>query len=47
MGEVYRRAPRLTRRFTVGWYVIYYEPIADGVQVLRILHGARNHKGLI
>ena len=30
------------RRFTVGNYVLYYEPIKGGVRVVRVLHGARN-----
>lgn len=34
------------RRSTVGSYVIYYRPIEEGVQVLRILHGARQPENL-
>ena len=30
------------RSFPAGNYVIYYRPIADGIRVLRVLHGARN-----
>lgn len=29
-------------RFPVGNYVIFYEPIAGGVKVARILHEARD-----
>jgi toxin ParE1/3/4 len=29
------------RRFTVGNYVIYYEPFESGVRLIRVLHGAR------
>jgi toxin ParE1/3/4 len=28
------------RRFTVGHYVLYYQPIAGGVRLVRVLHGA-------
>ena len=34
------------RRVTVGNYVIYYHPIDDGIEVLRVLHGARQHENL-
>ena len=30
------------RHFTVGQYVIYYRPVADGIEQIRILHGARS-----
>jgi toxin ParE1/3/4 len=35
------------RRSTVGNYVLYIRPIADGVQVIRVLHGARQPEDLI
>ncbi len=28
-------------------YLIFYEPIEDGIRVLRVLHGARNWERLI
>jgi toxin ParE1/3/4 len=34
-------APDL-RGFPVGNFVIFYRPIADGIQVIRVLHGARD-----
>ncbi len=34
------------RRFTVGNYVLYYEPIRGGVRLVRVLHGARKVDGL-
>ena len=34
-------APRL-RSFPVGKYVIFYRPAKDGIEVIRILHGARD-----
>jgi toxin ParE1/3/4 len=30
------------RSFPVGNYVIFYRPIADGIEVARVLHGARD-----
>jgi toxin ParE1/3/4 len=30
------------RSFPVGRYLIFYRPLADGIEVLRVLHGARN-----
>ncbi len=29
------------RRFVVGNYLIFYEPIPEGIRVVRVLHGAR------
>ncbi len=34
-------APGL-RSFAVGNYVIFYRPIDQGIQVIRVLHGGRN-----
>lgn len=34
-------APRL-RSFPVGPYVIFYRPVLDGIEVARVLHGARD-----
>jgi toxin ParE1/3/4 len=34
-------APAL-RSFPVKTYVIYYRPIEDGVEIIRVLHGARD-----
>ena len=34
-------APRL-RTFTVGNYVIFFRPIRDGIEVVRVLHGSRD-----
>jgi len=30
------------RAFPIGNYVIFYRPTEDGIQVLRVLHGARD-----
>jgi toxin ParE1/3/4 len=34
-------APGL-RSFAFGRYVVFYEPLADGIDVVRVLHGARD-----
>jgi toxin ParE1/3/4 len=34
------------RCFSVGNYVIYYRPVADGIDVVRVLHGARDESNL-
>ncbi|MDB5332956.1 MAG: parE1 3 4, toxin ParE1/3/4 [Phycisphaerales bacterium] len=36
-------APSL-RSFPVGSYLIFYRPIPSGIEVVRIIHGARNLK---
>jgi toxin ParE1/3/4 len=35
------------RRHTTGSYLIYYQPIADGIVILRVLHGARDQQRLV
>lgn len=35
------------RSFTVGNYVIYYRPIPGGVEIARVLHGARDGHRLL
>ena len=30
------------RSFPIKSYVIFYQPIADGIEVLRVLHGSRD-----
>ena len=40
-------ATGLYRSFSVGNYVIYFRPTSDGIQVARILHGARDHDALL
>jgi toxin ParE1/3/4 len=46
MGE---RRPDLCeslRSFNAGSYVIFFQPIEDGVEIVRVLHGARNIREL-
>ncbi|HEY4760801.1 MAG TPA: type II toxin-antitoxin system RelE/ParE family toxin [Thermoguttaceae bacterium] len=35
------------RSFSVGNYVIYFSSIPDGIEIARILHGARDHDALL
>ena len=41
IGESAERYRAGLRRFTVGNYVLYYEPIPEGVRLVRVLHGFR------
>jgi toxin ParE1/3/4 len=34
------------RSFTIGSHVLLYEPLPDGVLLLRVVHGARRFEGL-
>ncbi len=34
------------RSFPVGNYVIFYQPISDGVEIVRVLHGSRDIESL-
>jgi toxin ParE1/3/4 len=34
------------RSLAVGSYLIFYRPIADGIEVVRIVHGARRFEAL-
>jgi toxin ParE1/3/4 len=48
LGERYQTAKhRTARRFPVDSYVIYYQPTDEGVLILRVLHGARDHGNLV
>lgn len=45
MPESGRKRPDLApdlRSLPVGNQVIFYRPIPDGIQVIRVLHGARD-----
>jgi len=42
MGPSCKQYGKNMRRFAVGNYVIYYQPTAKGISVIRVLHGARN-----
>jgi toxin ParE1/3/4 len=33
---------RDVRRFPIGNYVVFYRPIVQGIEILRVLHGSRD-----
>jgi toxin ParE1/3/4 len=35
------------RRHTMGNYLIYYRPISEGVQIIRVVHAARDQWRLV
>jgi toxin ParE1/3/4 len=35
------------RRHAVGNYLIYYRPVTDGVEILHVIHGARDQDRII
>ena len=48
MGELRRKFHASGyRSFTVGNYVIYFRSIDNGVDIARVLHGARDHESLL
>ena len=43
--ELGERRPDLAtdvRCFAVGSFVVYYEPLSDGIRVVQVIHGARD-----
>lgn len=38
---------RALRRFTVQPYILFYQPLADGIRLVRVLHGARNTAAIL
>lgn len=38
-------APKI-RSFPIGNYMLFYQPIEDGIEVIRVLHGARDTEAL-
>jgi toxin ParE1/3/4 len=45
-----RRRPELAkniRSFVVGQYVIFYLPVRGGVQIVRVIHGARDIEAIL
>ena len=47
MGESADHFRAGLRRFTQGNYVLYYQPIDNGVRLIRVLHGARRIEDLL
>jgi toxin ParE1/3/4 len=46
-AEIDSRRYGKIRRHAHGNYVVYFRGINDGVEIVRVLHGARDHQGLI
>lgn len=42
MGRARDELEEGLRSFPVGQYVIFYESVPEGIEVLRVLHGARD-----
>jgi toxin ParE1/3/4 len=42
MGRSREELSANLRSFSVGQYVIFYRPIENGVEITRVLHGARD-----
>jgi toxin ParE1/3/4 len=47
MGQSVEQYRAGLRQFTVGNYVLFYVPIDDGIQLIRVLHGARKFEDLL
>lgn len=47
MGERFRGRLGEYRRISEGNYVIYFRPLVNGVQIHRVIPGARDHRELI
>ena len=42
LGESRKELQRDIRSFVVGNYVVYYRPAKNGIEVARVIHGARD-----
>jgi toxin ParE1/3/4 len=46
IGELQAEIAVDLRSFSVGSYVIYFQPKSSGVEIIRVLHGARDAESL-
>ncbi len=46
MGQLRDRLAAGLRSFPLGAYLVFYRPVADGIEVVRVLHGARRLEDL-
>jgi toxin ParE1/3/4 len=44
MGTLREEYGKDIRSFPVGNYIIYYRPIRDGIELIRVLHAHRDHR---
>ncbi len=42
LGEARSDLGAAIRQFSFGNYVVFYRPVADSIEVVRVLHAARN-----
>ena len=47
LGQLRPDLPGSPRSFTAGAFVILYKPIADGIEVARVVHAARDLASLL
>jgi toxin ParE1/3/4 len=46
MGQTREDLAPLIRSFPVSKYLLFYRPISDGIQLVRVIHGARDIQNL-
>jgi len=46
LGESRSELGREVRGFSVERYVVYYKPITEGIELIRVLHGSRDVRQL-
>ena len=47
IGERFDHPRCELRRHSVGSYLLFYQPIEEGVLIIRVLHGARQYNDLL
>ena len=47
MGRLREEFAPSLRSFPVGDYVIFYQPLEDGIEVTRVIHGSRDLKNFL
>lgn len=47
IGRLHDELAENLRSFPVGRYVIFYLPLLDGIEIVRVLHSARDLNGCI
>lgn len=47
MGRARNELGASLRSFPVGNYVIFYREVSKGIEIIRVLHGARDIEGII
>ena len=47
LGEEQPDLPGALRRFVISSYLIFYRPIENGIELVRIFHGARRYEDML